>query len=75
LGDGGVEHDRKRDDGRNHEGEAAAIFMPRLPDVTALTHSTYMIVHRRCAALVHGLLKAVAGRAAWLGHARTAVGV
>jgi hypothetical protein len=31
--------------------------MPRLPDVTGLTHITTMIVHERCAALVRGLAR------------------
>lgn len=30
------------------------MFMPHLPDVTALTHSMGMIVHRRRLYLVHG---------------------
>ncbi|WP_368576761.1 hypothetical protein [Paraburkholderia phenoliruptrix] len=39
--------------GGSKEHGGCAMIMPHLPDVTGLTHSMGMIVHRRCLALVH----------------------
>jgi len=56
---GGTRHraGRRASIERRRERGFAAIFIPRLQEVTGLTHITCMIVHRRCAALVRGFRK------------------